>query len=155
MPSSAADIGAVLLLLLVLPGFLAYRSALARRADPTRRSPLWQLSEILEYSLYVHVAGVGLLFGLVGILQSFGIDTHVRELPRQGPLEFIDAYFVEGMLLLTLYPVYVTFAATLMGAYDLPGWARGCLSRNHGPDEESFVNSLLALGAFPTSRVSS
>ena len=123
MPSSAADIGAILLL--VLPGFLAYRSALARRADPARRSPLWQLSEILEYSVYVHIAGVGLLFGLAWILQSFGIATHLRELPRRGPLDFLDAYFVEGMLLLTLYPTYVTFAATLMGAYDLPGWARG------------------------------
>lgn len=120
MPSSAADIGAILLL--VLPGFLAYRFALARRADPARRSPLWQLAEILEYSVYVHVAGVGLVFGLAEILQSFGIDTHLDELPRQSPPDFLGVHFVEGMLLFTLYPVYVVFAAMLMGAYDLPSW---------------------------------
>jgi len=128
MPDSAIDVGAVLLL--VLPGFLAYRSASARRADPASRSPLWQLAEILEYSVYVHILGVGLVFGILYLLGLFGITSHLSELPGMGPGEFLGLYFVEGTLLFTLYPLYVVFAALLMGAYDLPTQVNGLIVKS-------------------------
>ena len=119
MPKTAVDVAAVLLL--VLPGFLAYRFALARRADPTRRSPLWQLAAMLEYSVYVHIVGIALVFGALWLLATiFGISTHVSELPGKGPQDFLVSYFAEGALLFALYPVYVVFGAILMGAYDVP-----------------------------------
>ena len=72
---SATDVG--ITILLVLPGFLAYRFAVARRADPTRRSPLWQLAEILEYSLYVHLLGVVILFSSLIIIKALGGDIRI------------------------------------------------------------------------------
>ena len=128
MPKTAVDVAAVLLL--VLPGFLAYRFALARRADPTRRSPLWQLAAMLEYSVYVHIVGIALIFGVIWLLTIiFGINSHLSELPSKGPQEFLISYFTEGVLLFTLYPVYVVFGAILMGAYDLPNWVAAAVVR--------------------------
>lgn len=128
MPKTAVDVAAVLLL--VLPGFLAYRFALARRADPTRRSPLWQLAAMLEYSVYVHIVGIALVFGLLWFLANmFGITSHLSELPSKGPQEFLDSYFAEGVLLFAVYPVYVVFGAILMGAYDVPNWAAAVVVR--------------------------
>jgi hypothetical protein len=122
LPTSALDIGAILVL--VLPGFLSYRSALARRADPSRRSALWQLSEMLEFSVYVHLLGVALVFGVTALLDSaFHLESHLSELPGRKPHEFLSAYFVEGTLLFTLYPLYVVVAAVLMGAYEAPNRA--------------------------------
>ena len=119
MTPSALDIGATLIL--VLPGFLSYRSALSRRADPSRRSILWQLAEMLEYSVYVHVLGVALVFVITAVLRStFHLETHLSELPGKAPHEFLSTYFVEGILLFTLYLAYVVVAAVLMGAYDVP-----------------------------------
>ena len=128
MPKSALDIGAVLLL--VLPGFLAYSFALARRADPVGRTPLWQLSEILKYSVYVHLAGAALVVGvawLLGLLLE--VENHLDELPGMGPQEFLGSYFAEGVLIFTLYPLYVVVGATLMGAYDLPSRTEGSIIR--------------------------
>ena len=128
MPKSAFDVAAVLLL--VLPGFLAYRFALARRADPARRSTLWQLAAISEYSVYVHVVGVALVLAATWLLHAlFGFDSHVSELLGKGPQEFLTAYFVEGILLFTLYPAYVIVGAILMGAYDLPKWVADIVVR--------------------------
>ena len=128
MPKSALDIGAVLLL--VLPGFLAYSFALARRADPAGRSPLWQLAEILKYSVYVHLAGVVLVFGVPWLLDLlFEVENHLDELPGMGPQEFLSSYFAEGVLLFTLYPLYVVVGATLMGAYDLPSRTESSIIR--------------------------
>ena len=128
MPKTAVDVAAVLLL--VLPGFLAYRFALARRADPTRRSPLWQLAAMLEYSVYVHIVGIALIFGVIWLLTIiFGINSHLSELPSKGPQEFLISYFTEGVLLFTLYPVYVVFGAILMGVYDLPNWVAAAVVR--------------------------
>ena len=62
MPRFAIDVWTVFLL--VLPGFLAYRFAVLQRADPSRRSAIWQISEILEHSLYVHLIGIVLAFAL-------------------------------------------------------------------------------------------
>jgi hypothetical protein len=118
MPKSAIDIGAVLLL--VLPGFLVYSFATARRADPATKTPLWQLAEIMQYSVYVHLLGAGLTFVLLFFLQRFGVDSNLDELPGDNPVEFLDKHFVEGVLLFTLYPVYVVIAAAVMGAYDTP-----------------------------------
>ena len=128
MPKTALDVAAVLLL--VLPGFLAYRFALARRADPTRRSTLWQLAAMLEYSVYVHIVGVALVFGLLWLLHIlFGVNSHLSELPSKGPQEFLVSYFAEGVLLFTLYPVYVVLGAILMGTYDLPNWIAAAVVR--------------------------
>ena len=128
MSISALDIGAVLIL--VLPGFLSYRSALARRADTTRRSALWQLSEILEYSVYIHLLGVALVFGIAAFLRTcFGIETHLREIPGIRPDEFLQRHFHEGVLLFTLYPLYVIVAAITMGAYELPTWSANRMIR--------------------------
>ena len=119
MIPSAVDIGATLIL--VLPGFLSYRAALSRRADSSRRSALWQLAQMLEYSVYVHVLGIGLVFALAALLHTvFHVETHLTELPSSRPHEFLNEYFVEGTLLFTLYPLYVVVAAVLMGAYELP-----------------------------------
>ena len=119
MPTSALDIGTILIL--VLPGFLSYRSALARRADPSRRSTLWQLSQMLEYSVYVHLLGIGLVFAVTALLEwAFPFESHLSELPGKKPHEFLSAYFVEGTLLFTLYTLYVVVAAVLMGAYEVP-----------------------------------
>ena len=119
MTPSALDIGATFIL--VLPGFLSYRSALSRRADPSRRSILSQLAEMLEYSVYVHILGIALVFMVTTILGAvFHLETHLGELPSMPPHEFLSAYFVEGVLIFTLYPAYVVVAAVLMGAYDVP-----------------------------------
>ena len=119
MTPSAVDIGAILIL--VLPGFLSYRSALSRRADPSRRSVLWQLAQMLEYSVYVHLLGIGLVFAIEALLHAiWHVDTHLDELSSRRPHEFLNEYFVEGTLLFTLYPLYVVVAAVLMGAYALP-----------------------------------
>ena len=119
MTPSALDIGAILVL--VLPGFVSYRSALARQADPSRRSTLWQLAEMLEYSLYVHLLGVALVLGVSALLDSaFHLELHLNELPSKQPHEFLSAYFIEGTLLFTLYPLYVVVASVLLGAYSIP-----------------------------------
>ena len=128
MSISALDIGAVLIL--VLPGFLSYRSALARRTDTTRRSALWQFSEILEYSVYIHLLGVGLVFAIAAFLRTcFGTETHLREIPGIRPDEFLQRHFHEGVLLFTLYPLYVIVAAISMGAYELPTWSANRIIR--------------------------
>ena len=62
MPKFAIDVWTILLL--ILPGFLAYRFVVLQRADPSHRSTIWQISEILEHSLYVHLIGVFLAFVL-------------------------------------------------------------------------------------------
>ena len=68
---------------------------MARRADPSRRSTLWQLSEMLEYSVYVHLLGVALVFAVAGLLGSaFHLESHLGELPAGKPQEFLSAYFV-------------------------------------------------------------
>ena len=147
MPKSAIDVAA--LLLLVFPGFLAYRFALARRADPVQRSPLWQLAEILEYSVYVHVLGIILVFGVLFALQRFGLETHISDLPDKGPINFLSGYFAEGVLLFTLYPVYIVFAATLMGAYDLPRWVTKLIFRR-ATNLTGWISARRFLGWVPT-----
>jgi hypothetical protein len=127
MPSTAVDIGAFLLL--VLPGFLVYGFATDRRADPATHSPLWQLAEILQYSVYVHLLGIGLVFGIAWVIGRFGIHLHLDQLPRLSPTAFLSTYFLEGVLLFTLYPVYVVVAATIMGAYDAPSWTTANIVR--------------------------
>ncbi len=138
MSVSALDIGAILIL--VLPGFLSYRSALARRLDPTRRSALWQLSEILEYSVYVHLLGIALTFGMTGLLKWwFDIDTHLSEIPGTRPDDFLEDYFTEGVLLFTLYPLYVMMAAVAMGAYSVPTWFANRIVRVIGTTTQCLV----------------
>lgn len=127
MPKTALDIAAVLLL--ILPGFLVYRFAITRRADPAARSILWQTAEILQYSVYVHIVGVGLLFGLLFVLGHFGVESHLKELPGKSPDKFLEKHFIEGTLLFTLYPVYVVLSATIMGAYDTPNWIANLIER--------------------------
>lgn len=74
-----------------------------------------------EYSVYIHLLGALLVFGVAALLGSaFGLETHLSELPAKGLNEFLNDYFVEGSLLFTLYPLYVVVAAVVMGAYELP-----------------------------------
>ena len=129
MPRLALDAGAVLLL--ILPGFLAYRFAVMRRADPTLRSPLWQVSEILEYSVYVHLFGIALFSGGLYLLKStLGISSHVRELLLGSPQTFLENHFTEAIILLVTYAVYVILSSAILGAYDVPGiFANGLVSR--------------------------
>jgi hypothetical protein len=128
---SALDIGAILVL--VLPGFLSHRSALGRRTDPTRRSALWQLAEMLEYSVYTHLFGVGLVFAVAAVVGSlFHLETHLSELPANKPHAFLSTYFVEGTLLFTLYPLYVVLAAVLLGAYDVPNKLAAAIVKSIG-----------------------
>ena len=119
MPTSALNFVAILVL--VLPGFLSYRSALSRNADPSPRSVLWQLSAMVEYSVYIHLLGAILVFGVAALLDSvFGLETHLSELPAKRPHEFLSDYFVEGSLLFILYPLYVIVFAVVMGDYEVP-----------------------------------
>ena len=154
MTPSALDIGAILVL--VLPGFVSYRSALARRADPSRRSTLWQLAEMLEYSLYVHLLGVALVLGVSALLDSaFHLELHLNELPSKQPHEFLSAYFVEGTLLFTLYPLYVVVASVLLGAYSIPHRAAtGHCQRRRPLGQRDRSNSLHGLDKAPQSGLS-
>ena len=121
---------AVALLLLVLPGFLAYRFAVLRRDDPTRVSPLWQLSEILEYSAYVHLIGVALSAAIAATLErGFGIATHAGNLVRVEPSEFLKSHPWEAGLWLILYSIYVIISATLLGTWDFPKLVRESIFR--------------------------
>ena len=120
MARIAIDIGAALVL--ILPGFLAYRFAVWRRSDPSQRGLLWQLSEILEYSVYVHLIGLAFVCLIHLLLLSvLGIDTHVREIIQNSPADFLESYFVEGVLWFTLYSLYVIVSSAILGAYDVPG----------------------------------
>lgn len=116
---TAIDLAA--LLIIILPGFLAYRFAVQRRADPASRSPLWQVSEILEHSAFVHIIGAALATIAISILNLMGITTHPRELFGKLPHEFLDKYFLEGILWFILYPVYIIVSSSIIGAYDTPG----------------------------------
>ena len=120
MLPTAIDIIAILLL--VLPGFLAYRFVVNRRVDPTQRSPLWEISEIVEHSVFVHIGGILLSAIVVWILKSvFGVTTHAHEIFQIRPHDFLGKYLAEGVLWITLYFGYVIFASSLIGAYDAPG----------------------------------
>ena len=111
------------ILILILPGFIAYRFVLLRRVDPTQRSSLWQVTEILEHSAFVHLLGVALSFVAVWFLETiFGITTHAPELFQNRPNDFLEKYFTEGVLWFTLYPAYVIIASSIIGAYDTPRW---------------------------------
>ena len=119
MPTSALNL--VVILVLILPGFLSYRSALARGTDPSPRSVLWQLSAMVEYSVYIHLLGAILVFVVAALLDSlFGLESHLSELPAKGLHKFLSDYFVEGSLLFILYPLYVIVFAVVMGAYEIP-----------------------------------
>ena len=119
MPLTLLNIGAILLL--ILPGFLAYRFAVWRRADPTNRSSLWQVSEILEYSVYVHL--IGALWVIVIHLlfkTTLGIDTHIKVLLQEGPDDFLTKHFTEAIIAFILYPTYVILSSAILGAYQVP-----------------------------------
>ena len=119
MVPTAVDVGAIVLL--ILPGFLAYRFAVWRSTDPSLRSPLWQLAEILEYSVYVHLSGAALVAALLFFLRYvFGITTHLQELLQSSPGDFLRAYFVEAVLWFTIYPAYVIISSAILGAYNAP-----------------------------------
>ncbi len=120
MPPTAINLAAILVL--ILPGFLSYRFAVWRRADPSQRSPLWQLSEILEHSVYVHLIGVALVAAAHFFLKwSFGLSSYAQILFQDGPASFLNTHFAEAVLWFTLYPVYVIISSTILGAYDIPG----------------------------------
>lgn len=119
MPITAINVAAILVI--VLPGFLAYRFAVWRSTDPTQRSPLWQMSEILEHSVYVHLIGVGLVALVVVLLnRAFGVTTHIPELLQGSPDDFLKSHFAEAVLWFTLYPVYVIISSPIFGAYNVP-----------------------------------
>ena len=95
MPSVAVNIAA--LLVLILPGFLSYRFVVLRSADPSQRSPLWQLSEMLEHSLYVHLIGVALIVLVHFTLEwSLGLSSYAAVLLQKGPHAFLNSYFSES-----------------------------------------------------------
>ena len=131
MPASALNVAAILVL--VLPGFLSYRSALARSTDPSPRSLLWQLSAMVEYSVYIHLLGTALVFGVAALLDSvLGLETHLSELPARRPDEFLTDYFIEGSVLFTLYPLYVIVAAVVLGAYEVPSRVATGITKSSG-----------------------
>ena len=108
------------ILVLVLPGFLAYRFVLQRRVDPTQRSPLWEVSEIVEHSVFVHIGGIFISAIVVWILALIGINTHAQEIFQNRPHDFLGKYFAEGVLWITLYSAYVIVSSSIIGAYDTP-----------------------------------
>ena len=119
MSPSAVNVAA--LLVLILPGFLSYRFAVWQRADPTQRSALWQLSEVLEHSLYVHLIGAALV-GLVHLVLAFSTEqtTYAPLLLKKGPHAMLNQHFAEAMLWFALYPLFVIGASTIIGSYDIP-----------------------------------
>ena len=117
----ALSLEAIGILLLILPGFIAYRFAIWRRADSSRRSVLWQLSEMLEYSVYVHLLGVALAVGVHFLLQWLGVSSYARVFIQDGPDALLKSHFTAAVLWFTLYPVYVIFSSAVLGAYDVPG----------------------------------
>lgn len=121
---TASSVAAILIL--VLPGFMAYRYAVLGRDAHNRVSPLWQLSEILEYSVYVHLIGAALSFAVVYTLErGFGIATQAENLIKLAPSEFLKSHPWEAMLWLVLYSIYVIIASTVLGAWDFPRLVRG------------------------------
>lgn len=119
MPPTAVNV--VALLVLILPGFLSYRFAVWQRADPTQRSALWQLSEVLEHSLYVHLIGTALV-GLVHLVLILSTEqtTYAPFLLKNGRNAMLNQHFAEAILWFTLYPLYVIGASTIVGSYDIP-----------------------------------
>lgn len=121
---TASNVAAILIL--ILPGFMAYRFVVLGRDTPNRVSPLWQLSEILEYSVYVHLIGAVLSFAVVFTIErGFGIATQAENLIKMAPSEFLKLHPWEAMLWLILYPIYVIVASTVLGAWDFPRLLRG------------------------------
>ena len=119
MPASVSDVA--LILVFVLPGFLSYRAAVARSPHPSRRSTLWQLSGMLEYSVYIHVVGVVLFLGMGALLGQLGpIELHYSKLTEEGIQTYVAGYGIEALLSLLLYFVYVIVMAELLGAYRVP-----------------------------------
>lgn len=128
-------------LFLILPGFLAYRSALTRSSDPSSRGTLWHLSAMIEYSVYIHALGVALMIIVTALLDiALKLETHLDELPAKGLLGFWADYFVEGSLVYTFYLLYMIVAAVLIGAYEVPstiatrisecfGWVAGLVGK--------------------------
>ncbi len=119
MPPLAINLAATLLL--VLPGFLSYRFSVWRSEDASQRTPLWQLSEMLEHSVYVHLIAIGLIAGIDVILEWWlGLDSYAGFLIREGPHEFLDKHFTEAVLWFVLYTLYVIISSTVIGIYDIP-----------------------------------
>ena len=76
---------------------------------------------MLEYSVYIHLLGVGLVFAVAAIVESiFAVQTHLSALVADDPQDFFKSNFAEGVLLFTLYPFYVIVASVLLGAYNVP-----------------------------------
>ena len=119
MLASISDVA--LVLVLVLPGFLSYRTALARSADPSRRSTLWHLSGMLEYSVYIHVVGLVLFLGAATLLGWVGlIELHYSILTEEGIQPYVADYGIEALSSLLLYIIYVVVMAELLGEYRVP-----------------------------------
>ena len=119
MPTAAIELGAALLL--VLPGFLAYRFAVWRRAEPNAPGALWQLAEILEYSAFVHLIGAALAVAAhLFIGWTVGANSLLKELVQSGPADFLRTSPREATLWFTLYPLYVIVFTPVLGAYQLP-----------------------------------
>lgn len=118
MPKLAIDVGTALLL--ILPGFLAYRYSVLQRADPNHRGAIWQVSEILEHSLYVHLLGIVFAFALHLAFVALGSTTHLPELLRYGPQRLLEDYFAEAIVWYVGYAIYIIAASTVIGAYNVP-----------------------------------
>ena len=115
MPKLAIDLGTALLL--ILPGFLAYRFSVMQRVDPSRRSAVWQVSEILEHSFYVHLLGIALV---AAVHAALGGSTHISHLVTRGPQTFLELYFDEAVRWYVGYSLYMILASVVIGAYSLP-----------------------------------
>ena len=112
---------------MILPGFLAYRFVVLQRADPSHRSTIWQISEILEHSLYVHLIGVVLAFVLHYCLRyCLGVDTNLEGFFRLGPQGFLEDHFEEALRWYIGYTIYIILASAIIGSYEIPG---GCSRR--------------------------
>ena len=119
MPRFAIDVWTVFLL--VLPGFLAYRFAVLQRPDPSRRSAIWQISEILEHSLYVHLIGIVLAFALHYCLNHWlGVASNLEGFFRLGPQGFLESHFGEATRWYIGYTIYLIFASAIIGSYEIP-----------------------------------
>ena len=67
------------------------------------------------------------LIAILIISRAFGIPSHASELLQYRPAEFLSKYSLEGVLLLTLYALYLIVASSVIGAYNTPERVSTCI----------------------------
>ena len=118
MPDS--EIGILFILVLMLPGFLVHRFVDSQRADPTQRSTVWEISQMVQYSTYIHIQGIGMLALILWILSRFFEPDLLTRILDSGLAEFVRTSPVIASGIGAGYVGYIIVTASLFGAYNVP-----------------------------------